>query len=103
MKRSDRFDESFPIFFNDVDFCRRLDQAGYKRFYFPEAVVEHYVGGSTRTMPVRMKFESHRAMYCYLRKYSKWYEQPVLWLCGLLLLVTALPAAVAARFRKQAT
>jgi GT2 family glycosyltransferase len=96
-------DESFPIFFNDVDYCRRIKAAGYRLLYFPEAVVEHFVGGSTRTMPVKMKLASHRSMYRYLREYARWYDFPVLWLCGLLLLIGAIPAALVAFFRKSAT
>lgn len=100
LEKAGLFDESFPIFFNDVDFCRRLKAAGYKRLYYPEAVVEHYVGGSTRTRPLRMKYESHRSMYRYLHKYARWYEYPVLWLCGILLLIAVLPAAIIASRRK---
>lgn len=96
-------DESFPIFFNDVDYCRRMKQAGYRLLYYPEAVVEHFVGGSTRTMPVKMKLESHRSMYRYLRKYARWYEFPLLWLCGLILWIGVIPAALAASFRKDVT
>jgi GT2 family glycosyltransferase len=96
-------DESFPIFFNDVDFCRRIAFAGYKQLYFPEAVVEHFVGGSTRNRPVAMKLESHRSMYRYLRKYARWYEFPLLWLCGLLLLLGLVPVLLAASVRKSAT
>ncbi len=96
-------DESFPIFFNDVDYCRRMTQAGYRLLYYPKAVVEHFVGGSTRTMPVKMKLESHRSMYRYLRKYARWYEFPLLWLCSLLLWIGVMPAALAASFRKKVT
>jgi GT2 family glycosyltransferase len=80
-------DEAFPILFNDVDYCHRLKLAGYRLLYYPTAVVEHYVGGSTRKYPYRMKVISHFSMYRYLRKYARWYEYPALWACGVLLLV----------------
>ncbi len=89
------FDERFPIFFNDVDYCRRLRDAGYVLLYYPEAVVEHYRGASTSRRPIRMKVESMFSMYRYLRKYSRPIEWPLLWLCGLLLLIGLVPLTLA--------
>lgn len=85
-------DESFPILFNDVDYCRRLHEAGFKRLYFPELVVEHFVGASTRLQPYRMKAISHAAMYRYLKKYARWYGYPMLWVCGCLLILGLIPS-----------
>jgi len=78
-------DESFPILFNDVDYCRRLKDKGYRLLYYPKATVEHHVGASTSKRPYRMKIVSHFSMYRYLKKYARWYEYPVLWACGALL------------------
>ena len=80
-------DETFPILFNDVDYCHRMKLAGYRLLYYPAAVVEHHVGASTVKRPYRMKVISHFSMYRYLRKYAKWYEYPLLWLCGALLML----------------
>ncbi|PKK84134.1 MAG: glycosyltransferase family 2 protein [candidate division Zixibacteria bacterium HGW-Zixibacteria-1] len=89
------FDESFGIFFNDVDFCRRVQEAGFINLYFPEAVVEHFVGGSTRQKKARMIIESHRAMYKYFNKYSKTPPGiPLLWFWGGVLYITAYIRAV---------
>ncbi len=93
-------DESFPILFNDVDYCKRMQIAGYRRLYYPDAVVEHYVGGTTGRRPYRTKAISHRSMYRYLGKYSRWYEYPLLWLCGFLLLIGLVPS-VAGRFIRR--
>lgn len=87
-------DERFPILFNDVDFCRRLADSGYKRLYYPDAVVEHYVGASTSTMPVRIRIISHTSMYRYMRKYARPIELPLLWLCGALLMIS-IPISIA--------
>lgn len=92
-----RFDERFPIFFNDVDFCKRVSEAGYKLLYYPGAVIEHYVGGSTGRYPFKMKWESHKSMYRYLAKYSPWYLRPALWLTGLILLLGVIPALLLSR------
>lgn len=36
------FDESFVVGFNDVDFCIRLERAGYRIVYTPHAELTHY-------------------------------------------------------------
>jgi GT2 family glycosyltransferase len=36
------FDESFAVAFNDVDFCLRLGQAGYRQLYTPLAELTHH-------------------------------------------------------------
>jgi GT2 family glycosyltransferase len=97
------FDERFPIFFNDVDFCHRLKDAGWQALYYPSAVVEHYLGGSTRQRPLAMKIESHRSMYRYLAKYARWYESPALWAAGFLLMVGLALSILLSAFRKRTT
>ncbi|MEW5925491.1 MAG: glycosyltransferase family 2 protein [Candidatus Zixiibacteriota bacterium] len=94
-----RFDESFGIFFNDVDFCRRVKEAGFVNLYYPEAVIEHFVGGSTRKNKARMIIESHRAMYKYFKKYTKTPPGiPLLWFWGGVLYITALIRAAFSKF-----
>jgi GT2 family glycosyltransferase len=36
------FDEVFPVAFNDIDFCLRLERAGYRQLYTPHAELTHY-------------------------------------------------------------
>jgi len=62
------FDPAFPIYFNDVDWCWRMRQAGWRIWYLPEAVVVHHLGASTRQMKAAMIAESHRGL---LRFYAK--------------------------------
>jgi GT2 family glycosyltransferase len=85
------FDEVFPIFFSDVDYCKRLSLAGYKRLYYPQAQVEHYVGGTTSAHPMQSAVRSYRSMYRYLKKYARPVEYPLLWACGILLGIGFLP------------
>jgi len=84
------FDEDFVIFFNDVDYCRRINMAGLKNLYYPAAVIEHFIGGSTRKNKARMIIKSHRAMYQYFRKYNKRaLSTPALLFWGAVLEITA--------------
>jgi GT2 family glycosyltransferase len=64
-------DESFGIFFNDVDFCRRLKDAGYHNYYCAEAVIEHFVGGSVSRAKPTMIWKSHFSMFRYFAKYEQ--------------------------------
>lgn len=41
------FDESLFLFFNDVDFCRRIVDGGWRIHYLAEAEVVHHEGAST--------------------------------------------------------
>ena len=65
------FDDDFPIFFNDVDLCRRLVDAGHEVWFTPRAEVIHHVGASTRQVRRAMIAESHRSL---LRYYEKHYR-----------------------------
>ncbi len=45
------FDETFfPLWFEDVDFCKRADEAGYRVLYVPEAAGVHAGGHSVRQL-----------------------------------------------------
>src|SRR5258707_1391563 len=47
------FDEAFfPVWFEDVDFCRRAFDRGYRFYYVPEAVAKHTGAHSIRQLPV---------------------------------------------------
>ena len=65
------FDESFPIFFNEVDLLFRLNQAGWPCWYSAGAHVLHHHGASTRQVKKSMIWESHRSLVRYFRKHLK--------------------------------
>ncbi len=65
------FDEDLPIFFNDVDLCRRLWDAGWEIWFTPEAEMLHEGGASTRQVRRQMIRESHRSMIDYYRKHYR--------------------------------
>ncbi len=63
------FDERFPIFFNDVDWCVRLKKAGWKIYFVPDAEVLHYGAASTRQVKEKMIEESHRSLAMFYEKH----------------------------------
>jgi GT2 family glycosyltransferase len=65
------FDERFPMYFNDVDFCLRLKKAGWKIYYWPSSYAIHNRGGSTRKVRCKMLFSMHKSFLDYLEKYDE--------------------------------
>ncbi|OGK21642.1 hypothetical protein A3C23_02600 [Candidatus Roizmanbacteria bacterium RIFCSPHIGHO2_02_FULL_37_13b] len=47
------FNESYWLYLEDVDFCLRAQQIGYKTYYYPKARIKHYSGGSHKHLSRR--------------------------------------------------
>lgn len=71
------FDEEFPLYFNDVDLCYRLRQAGWRIVFEPKAKVLHHHGSSTWQVRPNAILESHRSL---IRFYRKHYRGRIGWL-----------------------
>lgn len=63
------FDESFPIFFNEVDLLCRLKDAGWSTVYAPSVRILHHGGEGTRQKRKDMIWESHRSLIRYFQKH----------------------------------
>jgi hypothetical protein len=89
----DGWDETYFFYGEDIDFCYRINLAGYQIVYFPHATVLHYKGASSglrkesaeiarppKETRVRVAKESIRAMQVFYRKfYSDQYPFVVTW------------------------
>ena len=72
------FDESFFMFFEDVDLGRRLGQAGYRSVWTPRAGVTHIGGHSYRADPAPMLKAHHDSARLYVsRVYPRWWQAPI--------------------------
>ncbi|MCW5943364.1 MAG: glycosyltransferase family 2 protein [Fimbriimonadaceae bacterium] len=80
------FDESFPIFFNEVDLLARLRAAGWPCLYAPSVRIRHHGGMSTRQVRASMIWESHRSLVRYLVKHRRSFAS-LLWIGPLALLI----------------
>ncbi|WP_368498912.1 glycosyltransferase family 2 protein [Herbiconiux sp. A18JL235] len=69
------FDESYFMYFEDVDLGYRLGKAGWRNRYEPAAVVEHSGGHSTASESAVMIDAHHRSAYRFL---SQKYRGPLL-------------------------
>jgi hypothetical protein len=62
-------DERFFIYAEEVDLCRRMQDAGWQLFWLPQASVVHYGGQSTRQVARSMFLELYRSKIRYFRKH----------------------------------
>lgn len=69
------FDPAYFMFVEDVDLCWRLGQAGWRVVFTPVATVQHEIGASVGSRPVRMVVEHARSLD---RFFARRYETGVL-------------------------
>ena len=84
-------DEKFPMFFSDVDWCRRFINKGWEIIFLPDVKIIHYQGSSIFKHRVKMICSSHRSFYYYFVKYysgKRWL--PINSITGILLIFLAL-------------
>ena len=63
-------DESFFMYYEDADWCYRMQRKDWKIFYFPFFEVVHYVGKGNSGFGPRTFIERRRSMYHYFRKHK---------------------------------
>lgn len=61
------FDPAYFMYVEDVDFCWRLHDRGWRVVYDPEAVVTHAIGTSSGLAPFNLVVEHHRSMLRFER------------------------------------
>jgi GT2 family glycosyltransferase len=66
-----KFDDQFPFWFDDVDYCFAARRAGLVVWFCREAELYHFSPGIPEQRPI--VFESHR------RFRSKWFDHTALW------------------------
>jgi GT2 family glycosyltransferase len=62
-------DETFFMYGEDIDWCKRFRKAGWGVVYFPEAESIHYGGASSSKAPIRFYVEMQRANLQYWKKH----------------------------------
>jgi GT2 family glycosyltransferase len=76
------FDESFFMYFEEVDLCQRLSKKGQQIHFAPEAEIIHVGGASTEQERARMNLQYFASLAKYYRKHY-----PKLFLLELVLMV----------------
>jgi hypothetical protein len=71
------FDERFFLYGEDLDFCRRIREAGFRIRYDPAATAVH-VKGSGRIRRFVTTVHFYRAFWIYYRKWGRFRRNPAL-------------------------
>lgn len=62
-------DERFFMYSEDVDYCYRVWQGGWRVTYLPIAEVFHLIGQDTKKLRIKLTYERHRSMYKFYKKH----------------------------------
>lgn len=69
LKHIGGFDEQFFYYYEDVDLCRRVWEAGSSVLFTPEMTITHLGGQSTKRSPLAFHLDSQTTRYRYYYKY----------------------------------
>lgn len=62
-------DEAYFMYSEELDYCRRIHDAGWQVVYYPHAVVTHFSGKSSEQAVTQRHINFNRAKLRYFRKY----------------------------------
>jgi N-acetylglucosaminyl-diphospho-decaprenol L-rhamnosyltransferase len=70
LKELGGFDDQFQYYYEDVDLCRRIWDAGHPIVYTPNVTITHLGGQSTmERFPIAFELDKYRNRYRYFYKY----------------------------------
>ena len=74
-------DEDYFMYGEDIDWCYRFHQAGWKIYYVPTTAIIHFRGESGRGTPLKILYRKSRAMSIFVNKHmARRYRFFPLWL-----------------------
>jgi hypothetical protein len=77
-------DEGFFMYCEEIDWCMRIKEAGWRILCDPRAEIAHHVGQSTRQFRDDMYVELHRSRYrLYQKHYGPGFRRAARWLVAL--------------------
>ena len=62
-------DESYFMYGEDIDWCYRFHQAGWKIYYVPTTAIIHFRGESGRGTPLKILYRKSQAMSIFVNKH----------------------------------
>ena len=70
------FDESFFMYAEEIDWCKRFRRAGWEVWHCPDALAIHHGGQSTRQRAGDMYVQLHRSRFLFFAKhYPAWFSR----------------------------
>ncbi len=94
-------DESFFMYGEDLDFCKRVFDKGWQTVYVSEAKIIHFGGGSSKKRRTKSLVNFYEAMWLYYRKHFALYHNSLLNGLVWLGIYTRLGVALAVNFFKR--
>lgn len=85
-------DEAFFFYGEDMDWCKRFNDAGWDVKFYPGAEAIHFGGASSSNAPIRFYLEMQKADLQYWRKHHGRLGQSAYWMIILLRQLVRLPA-----------
>ena len=64
-------DEDFFMYGEDLDWCLRVNEAGWKIYYVPSTQIIHFKGESSKSAPFDRMFDFNRAMALFVKKHFR--------------------------------
>jgi len=71
LKQVGPLDEGYFLHCDDLDWCMRFRQTGWKILFVPEVEVVHYQGECSKGRPIRILWYKHRGMVRFYRKFFR--------------------------------
>jgi GT2 family glycosyltransferase len=65
------FDEAYFMYGEDLDWCFRMREAGWKIYYTPATEIIHFRGESGRTESMRIQYRKNEAMAIFVSKHMR--------------------------------
>jgi len=76
-------DEGYFMHCEDLDWCMRFHQRGWKVIFVPEARVVHHLGSCSHSRPIFVEWHKHKGMMRFYRKFFRHqYPGILLWIIG---------------------
>jgi GT2 family glycosyltransferase len=84
-------DEDYFMYCEDVDYCYRLNNDGWKIYYVPDSNIIHYKGESTKKSNIDYAINFNRSLYLF---YKKHFHTKSFFVFGWIILVGAILRAI---------
>lgn len=88
-------DEDYFIYSEEIDLCYRIQRAGWRLYWIPQAEVVHFGGQSTQQVPTEMFLNLYHSNIKYFRKHYGW---PAALIYKMILRIAALSRLILAPF-----
>ncbi|MBU4360968.1 glycosyltransferase family 2 protein [Patescibacteria group bacterium] len=81
IKKIGLLDEKFWAVFEEVDFCKRAKNAGYKIYFYPNTKIVHHKEQSFKQINnLKKQINFNRSLYYYFRKHKPFWQLVILWI-----------------------